>query len=130
MTYPARAIARLALPAFVIAPLFVPGCGLGSHTCPGGGSTASVMFPAAQSSPIERISTDPQCVAWHDDVRIYVSRSTSGSCQVLVELMNGDTYAFSVGFEAVSGAGDCPGGTRGVGNSDPVLVDAGAGSPG
>jgi hypothetical protein len=99
------------LPAPVIALLFLPAC-LRWHTCPGGSSIATVMFPAAQSTPIERISTDAQCIAWHDDVRIYVIRSTTGSCQVLVQLTNGDTYAFSVGFEAVSGIGDCPGGPR------------------
>ena len=110
--------------------LSVPACFLvgGSCNCPLGGGGSHVTVPAAQSSPIARVSTNAPCTASaNGDDTVVVYTPTAGSCQVLVELANGDTYTFSVQFVPETVHGDCDCGVlRMVGGPPvPTITDAG-----
>ena len=90
--------------------------------CPAGVGFRTVAIPAAQSSPIASASTDPSCAATFDSTSVSVGHASAGTCQVTVQLANGDTYAFSVQFLVTRGRGDC-------GCPEAVAVDASVPEP-
>jgi len=130
MTHLASRAALFALAAALFPS--VSACVLGgSCNCPSGGGYTAVTVPAAQSSPIAAVSVNGPCTASINDDTVAVSAYSAGGCQVLVQLTNGDMYAFSVQFvaETIHGACDC-GRLREVGTEPtPTLTDAGIDAP-
>lgn len=115
--------------AVAVAAIGVPACMSPHYDCPCGLFPASVAVPSAQTTTIDSIQTDPPCTAMEGGAGsgiVEVYRQGSGSCQVRVDLGNGDTYAFSVQFRT-SGGACCGDDAFPVDASFPVLVDAGAG---
>jgi hypothetical protein len=98
----------------------------GSCNCPYGGGFDMVNVPAAASSPITAVSAPSPCTATASTNDVSVSTNSAGTCRVLVQLQNGDAYAFSIQFQPVtfSGACDC-GGLRVLDAPTPALTDAG-----
>jgi len=117
---------RVMLLGLVVASWSGAGCLSPCH-CIQGGGFAQVAVPAAESSPIVAVSTNAPCRASATtSVLVDISTYKAGTCEVRVQLMNGDTYAFSVAFEPVTvyGACECPG-LRTATMSAPELTDAG-----
>jgi hypothetical protein len=130
MTYVARTRSRfLALAAFALA---APAAGACSSApaicnCPAG-LYGMATVPATASNAIGTVSTDAPCSASiFDSDQVIVTRNSSGTCQVRVQLANGDTYALSFQFQSVNPNGCCANITRPIDASVPQLVDAGAG---
>ena len=128
MTYLASGVARLATLALAVASLSSSGCSLvgGSCNCPQLGG-ATVVLPAAQSSPIANITTGTACSASDyggGQIGVTARSNTPTTCGVTVELMNGDTYAFSVEFRAFDPGGCCSG-VQGFALGQPTQIDGG-----
>ena len=106
--------------------LSATGCLSGSCNCPYGGGFTRVTVPAAKSSPIATVSASAPCMASAGTSYVDVTSNSAAGCQVLVQLQNGDTYALSVEFKAVTFSGDCGcGGFQVVNTPTPALTDAG-----
>jgi hypothetical protein len=103
-----RSLALLVVPALVLAGLGVSGCS-GGCKCPQGGGVANVPLPAAQSSPITSVSATAPCTATVSaagGVTVYTPAAVT--CAVEAQLMNGDTYTFTVTFQSTSADTCCP----------------------
>jgi hypothetical protein len=131
MTYRSLTVAcTLSLAALAaFAALYVPACG--SCNCPNsGGGVTQVQIPGAQSSPVEdAVSDNSMCtVSGTGGDSVGVQAHGSGTCSINVRLANGDTYAFSLVFQAtvIHGACDCDQMTVSI-QSGPTLVSTGDG---
>jgi len=128
MTRSSRHITRFVFVAVAAASLSVAACGGGVCNCPAGVGFKTVALPAAQSSPIAGASADPPCFTTFDSTSVQVGDSSAGTCQVTVQLANGDSYGFSVQFLVTRLGGDCAcNGAVAVDASAPEQLDAGAG---
>jgi hypothetical protein len=122
-----RSIPRLTLLAFILAALSTGACNVvgGSCNCPATGGFIPVPDTLPPVASVQ--TTDPACGATfsppHD---VQVTRSSPGSCAVLITLTNGDVYAATATFKSL-GSGCCGNLQVQSGHTDPVLVDAGAG---
>jgi hypothetical protein len=121
-----RSLQCVLFPALVVAALAAPACS-GPCDCPEGGGVANVSVPAAHSSRITSLSATSPCtatVATSDTVAVYTT--AAATCEVDVQLMNGDAYVFTVAFQS-SGDTCCDPLVGGYTASIPERADAGAG---
>jgi len=124
-------ISRFAFPAILTtASLAGVGC---SPTlpceCPAFPGVTTVTLPAAQSSAIASVSVDPPCTASGDGAgNVVVNSPGTGTCSVVVQLMDNTRYAFSVEFRRMRfSGGNCScEETNAVDASVPTLLDASA----
>lgn len=137
MASPSFSLARLVRPALALgigAALFLPGCG-GAYGCKlhCGGDPLFVKLPITDSDALTA-TTSPTCTAQraregNNELGVLVSAKNAGTCLVLVEVSNGDSYTFSIDFQTR----DCAcGGTviNAVDASAPQLISTGDGGTG
>jgi len=130
MTSLVPGIADFVCVALAVASLSVSGCRPGGCALSCGNNDAYVRVPNSTPDQIERVETEPPCIAQSarendSEGEVYVRRDNAGTCQVRVYLTNGDTYAFSVEF--ASHEFYCCGTVLDpIDASIPVLIHAGA----
>lgn len=105
MTYRSFWTARLVLFAFaLVAAGAVSACTGTPCKLSCGNAGAYVKLPANADLETATVTTAPPCMAQlareQDGLQTFVYSPNAGTCQVRVQLMNGETYAFSVTFES------------------------------
>jgi hypothetical protein len=121
--------------AIAVLALAAPSCNIlgGACNCPETGPASSfVLIEAAESNPIVAVTAQPPCTAQaagangQTDPKDFVSvtSGSAGTCRVVAQLTNGDTYAFEVEFATVD-LGCCGSGIEVKNFPDPRPTDAG-----